>query len=46
MKLNTNPTSKHLAEIKSWLVEEKKNFNEGFYCNCGKNGQIDHQDSE
>ena len=33
MKLNTNPTSKQLAEIKSWLVEEKKNFNEGFYCN-------------
>ena len=33
MKLNTNPTSKHLAEIKSWLLQERKNFNEGFYCN-------------
>lgn len=33
MKLNTKPTSKHLAEIRSWLLEEKKNFNEGFYCN-------------
>ena len=33
MKLNINPTFKQLAEIKFWLVEEKKNFNEGFYCN-------------
>lgn len=33
MKLNTNPNSEQLAKIKTWLVEEKENFNEGFYCN-------------
>lgn len=33
MNFNVNPNSKQLAEIQSWLLKEKENFNEGFYCN-------------
>ncbi|THF52985.1 GNAT family N-acetyltransferase [Flavobacterium supellecticarium] len=31
--INTNPTVDNLNEIKSWLLEEHKISNEGFYCN-------------
>lgn len=33
MKLNNNPNSNQLAEIKTWLIEENEKNNEGFYCN-------------
>ena len=29
---NSNPTEKHLAHIKNWLIEEWNKTNSGFYC--------------
>ena len=33
LKLNFNPTEKHLADIKNWLIDEWNKSNSGFYCN-------------
>jgi len=33
LKLNFNPTEKHLADLKNWLIEEWNKTNSGFYCN-------------
>lgn len=33
LKLNLNPTQKHLADIENWLIEEWNKTNSGFYCN-------------
>lgn len=33
MQLVENPKSKHLSQIKSWLEDEYRYHNEGFYCN-------------
>lgn len=33
MKLQINPNSIQLEEIKQWLIEENKSSNQGFFCN-------------
>ncbi|WP_156101171.1 N-acetyltransferase [Salegentibacter sp. Hel_I_6] len=33
LKLNFNPTEKHLADIENWLIEEWNNSGSGFYSN-------------
>lgn len=32
-QINTEPTQFDLEKIKKWLIEEDREFNEGFYCN-------------
>jgi len=33
LKLNIQPTEKHLADIEKWLIDEWNKTNQGFYCN-------------
>ena len=33
MSFNTDPNSDQLEQVKTWLIEEDKKFNEGFFCN-------------
>ncbi|WP_339812235.1 GNAT family N-acetyltransferase [uncultured Imperialibacter sp.] len=35
IELNTNPKALELELVRSWLIEERNHFNEGFYCNWG-----------
>lgn len=35
-KINTEPTQFNLEKIERWLIEEDKEFKEGFYCNWNK----------
>lgn len=32
LTLNSSPTQSDLIKIEKWLIDEEKNFNEGFYC--------------
>lgn len=33
IELVLNPTDTHLHQIEMWLIDERNQYNEGFYCN-------------
>ena len=33
IQINITPTQTDLTKIEEWLIDEEREFNEGFYCN-------------
>lgn len=33
LQINTTPTQIDIEKIERWLIDEEREFNEGFYCN-------------